>query len=60
MQMLFSILRSTEPYLDVYFSEAAGLDNELYEAGFSTVSLLLPFMADSSTTVIALGPYMLL
>lgn len=37
-QMLFSILRSTEPYLDVYFSEAGNIDAELQEAGFTTVS----------------------
>ena len=36
--MLFSILRSTEPYLDVYFSEANNIDAELLEAGFSLVS----------------------
>ncbi|CAM9798698.1 unnamed protein product [Scytosiphon promiscuus] len=35
--MLFSILRSTEPYLDVYFSEAGNIDTELQEAGFTTV-----------------------
>ncbi|CAM9290798.1 unnamed protein product [Ectocarpus sp. 12 AP-2014] len=35
--MLFSILRSTEPYLDVYFSEAGNIDAELQEAGFTTV-----------------------
>ncbi|CAM9855084.1 unnamed protein product, partial [Hapterophycus canaliculatus] len=34
--MLFSILRSTEPYLDVYFSEAGNIDAELQEAGFTT------------------------
>lgn len=39
--MVFSILRSTEPYLEVYFSEAAQLDSELFEAGFSTVSVVL-------------------
>lgn len=37
VQMLFSILRSTEPYLDVYFSEAGNIDAELQEAGFTTV-----------------------
>lgn len=36
--MLFSILRSTEPYLDVYFSEAGDIGSELQEAGFSSVS----------------------
>lgn len=36
-QMLFSILRSTEPYLDVYFSEAGNIDAELLEAGFTAV-----------------------
>lgn len=35
--MLFSILRSTEPYLDVYFSEAGDIGVELQQAGFSTV-----------------------
>ncbi|CAM9854194.1 unnamed protein product [Pylaiella littoralis] len=35
--MLFSILRSTEPYLEVWFSEAGMLDAELQEAGFTTV-----------------------
>ncbi|CAM9565530.1 unnamed protein product [Sphacelaria rigidula] len=40
--MVFSILRSTEPYLEVYFSEAAQLDSELFEAGFSTVRKSAP------------------
>lgn len=42
--MLFSILRSTEPYLDVYFSEASNLDLELQEAGFSTVRVAVQLM----------------
>ena len=37
-QMVFSIMRSTEPYLDVYFSEAGNIDAELQQVGFSTVS----------------------
>lgn len=41
VQMLFSILRSTEPYLDVYFSEAVNIDAELQEAGFTTVRVLV-------------------
>lgn len=51
--MLFSILRSTEPYLDVYFSEAANIDAELQEAGFTTVRVTV----GRSTAVVQLRVY---
>ena len=42
--MLFTMLRSTEPYLDVYFSEAGNIDAELQEAGFTTVRVTIALL----------------
>ena len=38
------MLRSTEPYLDVYFSEAGNIDAELQEAGFTTVRVTIALL----------------